>query len=110
MSYMKTKSKYSPFNRYYLIKDTTNNLYWEKNFHYGFNFQNQAVFETRFLETPQEAVALTWDEAQAVLEEFKLPHISGGRWKADTTNLVIERRPEFISEEDMKLLQGKNNE
>ncbi len=96
---MKTKSKYSPFARYYYIKDV-NNFYWEKNISYGYNYQNQAVFETRFVDKLQDATALQWDEVCEVLDSFKKPHISGGRWKADTSNLVAERFPELISEED----------
>lgn len=100
---MKTKSKYSPFARYYTIRDPKNNFYWEKNIPYGFNFQNQAVFETRFVDNIQDATALQWEEALEVMDRFKEPHISGGRWKADTSNLLIERRPELISKEDEKL-------
>lgn len=102
---MKTKSKYSPFNRYYIIRDK-NNFYWEKNLPYGFNYQNQAVFDARFVDKIEDATALTFEEATEVMDRFKEPHISGGRWKADTDELVIERRPELISEEDMKLLKG----
>jgi hypothetical protein len=46
------------------------------------------------------------------MDRFKEPHISGGRWKADTSNLTIERRPELISKEDEKLFPEtfKDNE
>jgi len=101
---MKTKSKYSPFNRYYFIRDTANNFYWQKNLPYGYNYQNQSVFDARFVESLSEATALTWEEACVIIDQFKEPHIAGGRWKADTSNLSIERFPELISEEDAKKL------
>lgn len=110
MSYMKTKSKYSPFARYYVIQDMTNNFYWEKNIRYGYNYQNQSVFETRFVDDMREATALQWEEACEILDRFKEPHISGGRWKAETSNLSIVRRPEFISKEDEELFKDKKNE
>ena len=104
---MKTKSKYSPFERYYFIHDTKNNLYWEKNIHYGFNFQNQEVFEARFVDKLEDAMGLTWEEAGEVMASFLTQdHIFGGRFKAEDGSLYIERFPELISEEDAKLLQG----
>lgn len=110
MSYMKTKSKYSPFKRYYYIKDTTNNFYWEKNLNYGYNYQNKAVFDARFVDKLEDATALTWDEAAEVFARFETDHICGGRFKADTSTLVVERFPELISEEDYKLLTKNKDE
>ena len=103
---MKTKSKYSPFERYYIIRDTKNNFYWEKNVVYGYNYQNQAVFEARFVDKIRDAAALTWNEAcQEMAKLLTEPHIFGGRFKAEDGSLYVERFPELISEEDLELLK-----
>lgn len=103
---MKTRSKYSPFERYYCIRDIKNNFFWEKNVHYGYNFQNRKVFEARFVDNIKDATALTWIEAcQEMATLLVEPHIFGGRFKAEDGSLYIERFPELISEEDMKLFK-----
>jgi len=108
---MKTKSKYSPFARYYCIRDIKNNFFWEKSMPYGYNYQNQAVFEARFVDKIQDATALTWNEAcQEMAKLITEPHIFGGRFKAEDGSLYIERFPELISEEDMKFFRDKNDE
>lgn len=106
---MKTKSKYSPFERYYFIHDIKNNLYWEKNLSYGYNFQNKPVFEARFVNKLEDATGLTWKEACEVIASFIIDdHIFGGLHKAEDGQLFIERFPQLISEEDLKYLKGKH--
>jgi len=104
---MTTKKKYSPFERYYCILDTNNNLYWVKNIRHGYNYQNESVFEARFSDKAADSPALlTLQEAEEVLERFKSPHIVGGYWKeADTSSLQIERRPEILTDKDLELLK-----
>ncbi len=105
------EKKYSPFKRYYIISDKVNKYYWVKSIPYGYNYQNQAVFEARFSDKFADTPALLeYDEALEVLERFKSPHIVGGRFKADTSALEIERRPEILTDEDMKLLGFKTDE
>lgn len=105
------KKKYSPYARYYIVLDPKTNFYWVKNLSYGYNYQNQAVFEARFSDKLEDTPALLeYDEAQEVIERFKTPHIVGGACKADTTSLQISRRPILLTEEDMKLLGIKINE
>ena len=90
-----------PFDTY-IIWDRKNNLFWEKNLSYGYNYQNQAVFEARFSNDITEATMMSRPKAYEVLDRFKKePHIVGGRYKeADTTDLVVADRCSFISKED----------
>lgn len=48
---------WSPFNSY-VIWDSKNNFFWEKNLSYGYNYQNQDVFEARFVNDLKEATNL----------------------------------------------------
>ncbi len=99
---------WSPFKSY-VIWDSKNNLFWEKNLCYGYNYQNQAVFEARFVADLKQATYFHKPEAYKILERFKNePHIVGGRYKeADTTNLQVVDSCCFISEEDLKYFRGE---
>lgn len=105
---MITKSKYSPFVRYYFIHDIKNNCFFSKSVHYGYNAQNEGVFEARFVRNLEDATGLTWLEACAEMAKLLTkPHVFGGQVKAEDGNLFIERFPELITEEDYKKLKGE---
>jgi hypothetical protein len=100
--------KFGPFCSY-VIWDSKNNLFWEKNLSYGYNWQNQAVFEARFVSDLKEANFMPRPKAHEILDRFKNePHIVGGRYKeADTTNLQVVDSCSFISKEDLEYLKGE---
>jgi hypothetical protein len=84
-------------------------LFWEKNIRYGYNYQNQSVFESRFVPDLQAATCLSKTKAYEILERFKNePHIVGGRYKeADTANLQVVDSCSFVSEKDLEYLKGE---
>ncbi len=97
---MKTLSKFSPFNRYYYISNQDENLFWEKNVVYGFDFENNPIVDMRFVSELKDAMALTWDEVLQFKAQLNKGAICGGKFKTDTSTLRAHRFPELITEED----------
>jgi hypothetical protein len=58
------------FNKHYIIFDPTNKVFWVKNQHYGYGYNNRAVFETQFTDKLDQATRMTKKEAKAVLNRF----------------------------------------
>ncbi len=77
----------------FVIWDHKNNLYWQKNIPYGYNYQNKAVFEARFTDNLEEATALPFEEISKVMSRFRdESFVMGGRFKAETNCLKVKHK------------------
>lgn len=78
------------FHNEHYIYDSINKLYWQKNIHYGFNFQNQSIFEARFTPNINEATPLSCQKAQDILYSFKnKEYVLGGIYKTKEIKLEL---------------------
>lgn len=69
-------------NKKHLIFDPTNKVFWKSNHHYGYGFNNKAVFETRFTDKLNDATLMTKREAKEVLKNFsEFDFVLGGQVK-----------------------------
>src|SRR5215472_5843536 len=90
----------------YVLWDSKNNYYWQKNIHFGYNFQNKEVLEARFTDKIKEATLVDWDEIPEIIDGMLAGTIiMGGAFKADVESLQ-RLGVEFISDEDMEYLKG----
>jgi hypothetical protein len=77
--------------RNWIIIDPKNNVYWERNQHYGYNFGNKPVFDARFTDDLTKATLMTKKSAKEVLAIFsEFEFIFGGLFKADAPSLIIK--------------------
>lgn len=75
----------------YLIFDPINEVFWDRNFHYGYAMNNKAIFEARFTEVLTEATLMVKRDADEVLQRFsENEFVLGGTVKADAKALVVK--------------------
>lgn len=80
------------FHKLYVIFDPINKVFWINNHHYGYGYNNKAVFETRFTDKLNKATRMLRKEATEVLQKFsEYEFVLGGTIKTvDATALVVK--------------------
>lgn len=83
----------------HLIFDPTNKVFWKSNHHYGYGFNNKAVFETRFTDKLDEATLMTKKDAEDVLKNFSEYEFVLGGYCKTVDAMALEVREVYVTVE-----------